>query len=129
MNDPIRDELHRLSEEFKKLLDELWLHWGRLATVSRKSQLFRGIDDGEASNAYHNGDSWYYINNIAAVCMSDFPELKDYVFKIKQASMNDLLYQGSIGDCSEISDASTQVSRGAWAQAWSAATLIELVNN
>ncbi len=111
---------------FKNLLKELWLSWGGLASVSKKSVLYRDVDDGEAAFAYHNGDSWYYLNNIAAICMKNFSGLKKYAQKIRSASMQDLFYQGSVGDCSEISDAKMQISRGAWAQAWSAATLIEL---
>ncbi len=111
---------------FKRLLEELWLPWNGLASVSRQSILYRDVDDGESSFAYHNGDSWYYINNIAGICMNDFTELREYANKIKESSINDLLYQGSISDCSEISDAKEQDSGGAWAQAWSAATLIEL---
>jgi glycogen debranching enzyme len=66
---------------------------------------------------------------MAALCMLrlDYPLFKDYVDKILKASTNEMLYHGFIGHCAELSYASELKSAGCFSQAWSAATLIELL--
>ena len=115
---------------FDNALQHLWLSWGGLATLDISHPDFKQSHSGEGSASYHNGDSWYWINNLAALCMLRLnrSKYKEYIYKIIEASVHDMLYSGFIGHCSEISSAKERSSFGCWAQAWSAATLVELLH-
>jgi len=112
---------------FKEALAHLWLSWGGVATIDKTSPLFYNEYTGETSESYHRGDSWYWINNLAALAMhrTDAHIFKDYISKILRASSEELLWRGSVGHISELSSAKEQRSEGAWAQAWSAAIYME----
>ncbi|NJL43755.1 MAG: hypothetical protein HC945_00300 [Nitrosarchaeum sp.] len=109
---------------FRKVLPELWLEWGGLASIGRRSTLFHAAYAGQDNRSYHRGDSWYFMNNLAAFVLHrlDRYEFREYVERIRAASVEDLLAQGWIGCSSEVSDAKARSARGCLAQAWSAAT-------
>ena len=52
---------------------------------------------------------------------------KKYISKILNASISDNLWKGIIGHSSELSSAAEQKAEASLSQAWSAATLIELI--
>ncbi|MBI2663831.1 hypothetical protein HYX10_00630 [Candidatus Woesearchaeota archaeon] len=114
---------------FDNVLPHLWLDWGGLASIDKAHPLFQENYTGENSKSYHRGDSWYWINNLAAVVMARLNRKKYgyYIKKIKDASVNDLLWLGAVGCCSELSSASQQKAEGCLSQAWSCSTLIELL--
>ncbi|MCK5107388.1 MAG: hypothetical protein KAQ83_01560 [Nanoarchaeota archaeon] len=115
---------------FDNALDKLWLEWGGLSTIDKNNMYFHPEHSGEKADSYHAGDSWYWINNIAALCLHRLnkKKYKKYINEIIKASVNDILYQGFIGHHSEVSPASHQEAFGCWAQAWSAAMFIELMH-
>lgn len=115
---------------FDAALDKLWLAWGGLSTVAIDNERFHSQHSGMNNESYHQGDSWYFINNIAAIALFsiDPHRYHDKIEKILFASTNDLLFQGFLGHASEISDAAKQSAIGCRAQAWSAAMLIELLH-
>ncbi len=114
---------------FKNVLKKLWLNWGGLATIDRKNKHYVGVHSGENNKSYHNGDSWYWVNNMAAIVMNrvDPVFFEKYINQILKASRHELLWNGAIGHHAEISSASKIESQGCVAQAWSAAMFIELV--
>ena len=114
---------------FDRALEKLWLDWGGLATIEKKSKLFCKRYTGQDNRSYHRGDSWFFINNIAAICLNRLNKKKygKYIKKIENASIQDILWEGSIGRPSELSSAEKQISGGTEFQLWSAATLIELL--
>ncbi len=116
---------------FDNALEHLWLDWGGLASISKDNELFTEEYTGETNESYHRGDSWYWINNIAAMCMKRLNEekYKDKIDKITEASKEEMLFHGALGHCSEVSSAKRRESKGCVAQAWSAATLLELLNS
>ncbi len=122
-------------EEWEKAFDyclsKLWLDWGGLSSIDKSSPLFCPKYTGEDTISYHRGDSWYFVNNIAAICLNKINKQKyeKTVEKIKSASTNDILYKGMIAGSSEISSASEQRGDGSKFQLWSAATYIELIKN
>jgi len=59
-------------EVFDNALDDLWLDWGGLATLSKNDAEFYGTDTGVDPAAYHNGDSWFWINNLTAIVLNRF---------------------------------------------------------
>ncbi len=72
-----------------------------------------------------------WVNALAALSLRHLNEKKyaRQVQRLTQACIKDLLYQGAIGHCSELSSAAEQEWGGCFAQAWSAALLYELLTN
>lgn len=114
---------------FQNSLPKLWLKWGGLATIDKDSPKFCRYYSGQNNQSYHRGDSWYFLNNIAAISLYsvDKKMFKQYIDKIMEASVEDCLFQGFAGHCSELSSAMKQDASGTWCQSWSNATLIELI--
>ncbi len=112
-----------------KALDALWLEWGGLATIDTKQSAYQPTSTGESAASYHNGDSWFWLNNIAAIAMHmiDKKKYKKQIDKIKQASLAEMFELGISGHAGELSSAAHLSSVGCAAQLWSAATLLELL--
>jgi hypothetical protein len=115
---------------FEKLLKENYLSWGGLATLPSNNPKFLDEDDGEKANAYHQGDSWYFLNNLLAYSLSkiDFKRFKNFIQKIIESSLTDLLFDGALGWSSEISSAKERKSEGSLVQTWSMASLVFLLS-
>lgn len=123
-----------LSEEeweivFDSALKHLWLSWGGFSTIDKNSPLFHGSHTGEISDSYHNGDSWFWINELAAICLLRLNKKKysKYVEKISKAGSKEILKLGAIGHHAELSDADKLSSKGCLSQAWSNALFTELM--
>lgn len=114
---------------FERILPRLWLNYGGISTIDTESALFNKTHTGENNLSYHNGDSWFYLNNMAALVLyrTDKKIFKKYIDKIIKSSTEDILWKGAIGCASEISSASNLESLGCLSQAWSSATFIELI--
>ncbi len=115
---------------FNSCLGALWLEWGGLATIDKSSPLFKEEYTGENDESYHRGDSWFFVNNLAAIAMHrlDKEKYSSHIKSIIRASTHDILHKGMIGAASEISSAKEQRAEGAWQQAWSCCTFIELIH-
>ena len=115
---------------FSDSLDSIWLPWGGLATIGKSSKWFCSRYTGQDNHSYHRGDSWFFVNNIAAISMSRLDENKfqENIKKIIDASTADMLFNGIIGHASEISDAEELSSRASPAQAWSEGTYLEMIS-
>jgi len=115
---------------FDTIIPKLWLKWGGISTIDRNSKLFNKSHSGEDPKSYHNGDSWFWINNLAALVL--FRTNKDrysaHISKIIEASTNEILWSGLISHHAELSSASNLKSEGCLCQAWSNALYIELIN-
>jgi len=116
---------------FDNALNALWLPWGGLATIDKKSPYFHGRHTGEINQSYHSGDSWFYINNLTALVLKkNNPErYKFYIDKIIEASSKEILLMQAIGCHAELSSASELSSQGCPSQAWSSALFIELIQD
>ncbi len=114
---------------FDAHLEKLYLPWGGLATIDQQSSLFQPTYTGADNRSYHRGDSWYFLNNLAAVVLFSFHEekYKKIAKSILYASAKDILDYGFAGHASEVSSAAMQSGEASLAQAWSAATFIELL--
>ncbi len=114
---------------FRNSLPKLWQAWGGLSTIDTASPLYTDHHTGQDDKSYHRGDSWYWINNLAALCMSRVSKLRfrREIRKILDASTEEILWKGLIGHHAEISSAREMQSLGCQAQAWSAAMYIEMV--
>ncbi len=114
---------------FIKAFHELWNDWGGLATIEKSSGDFHAKHSGEDSSSYHNGDSWFFLNNMAALTLRrmEMPGFSLKISKILEASTKEILSLGCLGCAGELSSSAVLESRGAWLQAWSCGTYIELV--
>lgn len=115
---------------FENVLPHLWLKWGGLATIDKKSPLFINQYTGEDSKSYHSGDSWFYLNNLIALVLYRFDRKKfqSYISKILAASAREILWKGVIGHHGELSSAKKLTSEGSWVQAWSNALYLEAID-
>lgn len=113
---------------FSHALKKLFLSWGGLATTAKDHPLFYQQHTGEPAISYHQGDSWFYLNNLAALVLLkiDKQKFQRYISKILQASTQEILWGGIIGHQAELSSASGLKSQGCLAQAWSSALYLEL---
>jgi len=111
------------------ILPRLWLEWGGLATLDLQSGNFQAEHTGELAFSYHQGDSWFFINNLAALMLTKTNKKKfwPYIEKILAASTTDILWQGMVGHHSELSSAINLRAEGCLCQAWSNAFYIELI--
>ena len=115
---------------FDNTLKALWLDWGGLSTINHTNHLFKAEYAGECDVSYHNGDSWYFINNYAALAMHrlDKEHYAKQISRIVHANKEEMLFSGFIGCCAELSSAKQMKSEGCLSQAWSVASLIELLH-
>ncbi|MBW2991816.1 hypothetical protein KY345_01180, partial [Candidatus Woesearchaeota archaeon] len=115
---------------FKYIIPELWLDWGGFSTIEKGHKLFTPEYTGEDNKSYHRGDSWFWINNYAAIALNRLGDskLKPKIDKIIEASCEEILWKGIIGCHGELSSAKELRSEGCWSQLWSNASFIELVN-
>ena len=110
---------------FSVALHHLWLEWGGLATIDKEHLLFTPEYTGENDKSYHRGDSWFFVNNIAALCLLD-AGFASQAQKLFEASRKQLLSLGIPGHAAETSSANKLEGVGCFSQAWSAATFVEL---
>ncbi|HSU73062.1 MAG TPA: amylo-alpha-1,6-glucosidase [Candidatus Binatia bacterium] len=114
---------------FDTALKKLWLDWGGLSTIAKDHPLYCNDHTGENPKSYHRGDSWFWVNNLAAIAMHrvNAKKYSPYINKILKASMHEQQAMGIAGACGELSSASRLRSQGCWSQLWSNATLVELL--
>jgi glycogen debranching enzyme len=115
---------------FDALLPKIWCGWGGVATIDRSHPLFHKEHTGEDSRSYHRGDSWFWVNDLAAIVLHHAgpDRYRSYVEKIVAASTEEILWHGLVGHHAELSSAAELGSRGCMAQAWSAALYLELLS-
>jgi len=112
---------------FDNALSSLWLPWGGVATLDKEDDNFHYFHTGEDSRSYHQGDSWFYLNNLTALVLwrTDRKRYEYYIRKILEASREELLTMGAIGTHAEVSSAKELESGGCVNQAWSNAMYLE----
>ena len=114
---------------FENALSKLWLPWGGLSTIDASHPFFQKNHTGANNASYHRGDSWFWMNNLAALVMqrTNGQKFSKHIEKIIAASTQEILWQGAIGHHAEVSSASQLRSEGCQSQAWSDAMFVELV--
>ena len=114
---------------FDRKIDALWLPWGGFATIDKKDPRFTAEHTGMDNKSYHKGDSWFFLNNLAALVMQrvNAKKYKKYINGILAASTDEILNKGIFGYHAELSSAKELEANGCLAQAWSSALYIELI--
>lgn len=112
---------------FDNALENLWLEWGGLSSISKENKFFHKSHTGEVAESYHQGDSWFFLNNLAAIVLYCFNKKKyrKYIQKILDASEEEILWKGAVGCHAEVSSANSLESNGCVNQAWSSAMYLE----
>ena len=111
------------------LLAALWREWGGLSTIDKNNGLFTDTDSGEDVKSYHRGNSWFWINNLAALVLNrtNGKKFSEKIKKIIEASTDEILWKGCVGCHSELSSAKELTSSGCFSQAWSNAMYMEMI--
>jgi glycogen debranching enzyme len=115
---------------FNNSLKKLWLKWGGISSLDKESHNFISSHTGENPLSYHNGDSWFFVNNLAALSLFDLDRkmFKTNIEKIINSSTESCLKFGCLGCMPELSSALSLKSEGCPLQTWSLSTYIELIN-
>jgi len=124
---------HEWSKAFSSALEDLFLDWGGISTISKRSPLFckkhRGCFDVDQS--YHHGDSWYFLNNLSTIALRrvDRRKFEKNIDEILNASTREILWHGVLGHHAELSSAEKFSSFGCRAQSWSLAMYVEAIDD
>ena len=115
---------------FKKTLSHLYLSWGGISSLSKHDSRFQQNYTGGDDISYHQGDSWYFMNAICAMCLyhCDKDEFKEEITKISSSLTKQLLFKGALGHIAEVSSANEMQTRGCVAQTWSLALYLEMIH-
>jgi glycogen debranching enzyme len=136
--------LQKWEKIFRAVIAKNWLEWGGFSTLPKSAPNFKKVHTGENSESYHQGDSWFWLNNVAAIAIKYFQEqanpdkmsgrrsdtkrfaCSSYIEKVKSASVKNLLELDALGWSSELSSACQLKSEGSPIQLWSIASLLKL---
>jgi hypothetical protein len=112
---------HEWQTCFETILEATTLAWGGLSSIDLSDARYQSVSAGEANTSYHNGDSWYLINNLAAgVLLRHNPEhYAPTISQLLDASVRDILQKGFLGHHSEIAEAASGQAWGCGTQAFS----------
>ncbi|MEM4772848.1 MAG: hypothetical protein QW648_02465, partial [Nanoarchaeales archaeon] len=80
----------------------------------------------DKEKSMHRGDSWIYLNHIAAICMYNLNKEK-YAHYINKILFSSIEYLKDIGTLPELSSAKERDVSGAISQLWSLSTFVELL--
>ncbi|MEM4266426.1 MAG: amylo-alpha-1,6-glucosidase, partial [Candidatus Woesearchaeota archaeon] len=92
---------------FDAVLPRLWLRWGGISSIDINHELFTDHYTGQDNVSYHRGDSWFWLNNLAALVLyrTNAAKYKRFIEKIVEASSHEILELGAIGHHAELSSA------------------------
>jgi glycogen debranching enzyme len=109
---------------FGTALSALRTTWGGLTSVDRRDPGFVAISSGEDNRSYHKGDSWFFINNLAALALHriNIKQFKPVVEELLASSTKEILWKHVAGQAGEIASANDGTSWGCGTQAFSAGT-------
>lgn len=116
-------------EEWETIFDNLiknnYLDWGGFSSLSITHPNFQKNYTGEDPTSYHQGDSWFWLNNLAYYVLKDLNKVKYkfYIKKLKNAAIKNLLKMGAPGYMSELSSAEKLTYEGSPIQLWSLSSL------
>lgn len=101
-----------------------------LSTIDTSHYLFKEWHSGQTNESYHRGDSWFWVNSMAAIVLNDISskKFKKIISGLKNSAVHALLWDGAMGQLAEISSAKKLLSQGCFSQAWSYALLLELLH-
>ncbi|GIW65965.1 MAG: hypothetical protein KatS3mg094_484 [Candidatus Parcubacteria bacterium] len=108
---------------FDNLMANNYLEWGGFSSISKFNPNFIKNYSGELPYSYHQGDSWFWLNNLAYYALNDLNYDNKYYLKISKAVMKNLFKMGVPGYISELSSAENLTYEGSPIQLWSLTSL------
>lgn len=107
---------------FGTALGVLRTKWGGLSSLDRTDLRFRPKSTGQDNLSYHNGDSWFFVNNLAGIALGRFgmKNFKPVVEELLRSSTEEILWKHVAGHAGEIASAADGESWGCGVQAFSA---------
>ncbi|HLP79877.1 MAG TPA: amylo-alpha-1,6-glucosidase, partial [Acidobacteriota bacterium] len=117
-------------QTFDSALTHLWMPWGGLSSIDKNHPLFTKNYTGQTNVSYHRGDSWFFVNALAALALWNLQPKKysKYIKDILLSCTNGIVSQGAVGSLAEVSSAQSQTADGCVTQAWSLALFIEAMS-
>lgn len=114
---------------FDTALKALRCPWGGLSSLDHSSPNFKAYSSGEDNLSYHQGDSWFFINNLAAIALHRFNHHRygSVIVDILQSSTEEILWHNFLGMPGEISSAAVFDSWGCGLQAFSGGSYLALL--
>ena len=90
---------------------------------------FKGTTTGQDNVSYHNGDSWFFVNNMAAIAMHRLDEeyFAGNIESLLKSSTDEVLWEHKLGYPGEISSANQLESFGCGLQGFSGGTYLALL--
>ncbi len=100
--------------------------WGGLTSLEREDPAFQHVSTGQDNRSYHNGDSWFFVNNLAALAMwrCNREKFSVQIEEIITSSTSEVLWQNILGCAGEIASASDGTSWGCGVQGFSGGAFI-----
>jgi hypothetical protein len=118
---------HEWEHCFTHCLPHLLTEWGGLTSLAKEDPAFQAHSTGENNLSYHQGDSWFFVNNIAALVLrrlgtEKFAKTADALLA---ASTTEILWHHFLGMHGEIASAADAASWGCGIQGFSGGTYLK----
>lgn len=115
---------------FENALAKLFLQWGGIATLDISDEKFVSSHSGENPISYHQGDSWFWINNLfgLALLSVNSKKYREKAYRLFRASLKEIFTLGLLGFSGELSSANQLTSEGNFLQLWSIVSFYQLAN-
>lgn len=114
---------------FDTVLEAIKTDWGALASIDHADPRYHPRSTGQDNQSYHNGDTWFFVNHLAAVALLRLNQHRygKTITGILESSTNEILWHNMIGHPGEIASATTLDSWGCGCQAFSGGTYLMLL--
>lgn len=95
--------------------------WGGLSSIDREHTLFQPGSTGQDNRSYHNGDSWFFVNNLAAVALYRLDKIRfaQTIRDLVSSSTDEVLWEHKLGYPGEIASSEKLESYGCGLQGFS----------
>lgn len=111
---------------FDVILKGTLLDWGGLSSIDTLHPAYHAYSTGQDNQSYHNGDSWFFVNNMAGIALHRFNQrhFAKVITGLLESSTNETLFCHMIGAPGEISSAAELDSWGCGIQGFSGGTYL-----
>lgn len=123
-----------LRSEWEEIIDKSLMvlknDWSGISSLSSEHKDFIDTHSGFDRKSRDLGDSFFYMNNLTAICLNDLNENKyrKIISSILSSSTHDVLECGSIGFSSELSSSVEKTSEGNLAHLTSSTSFVEMID-
>jgi Amylo-alpha-1,6-glucosidase len=113
---------------FARAIAALSTPWGGFASLDKSDPAYKAESSGQDNLSYHNGDSWFFVNNLSAVALRrlDARVYSQTIARLIESSVEETLWKNFAGLPGEIASAQSGESWGCGIQAFSAGAFVLL---